>query len=381
MAQLFPSDIIKGSSENYFSEQNSNSRVIYLSVILFLLAVIGLLPWISVQVSTQSEGVLRSGYEDNPVVPVVSGVVKNINISENQYVKKDDTLLVIASDRIDQEITLLTFRQKEDSLLLFDLNKLVSGKINGLMTSLCRQENTSYQVRFKEQEAQLLQAESDYLLAERLFTKGITPKYDFEKIGRQLQIERNRYASVQSQQLSQWQGKLKETTLNLAELSTRLGQLDKEKEQYCLKAPIAGTTIGYTGLQAGNFVVPNQQIATIAPENDLLVECYVSPSDIGLIEKGMAATFQFHAFNYNLWGVATGEVNEISNNVIKINNRPYFRVKCKLDQHFLKLKNGYTGRLKKGMTLTGRFKVADRTLYQLLFDKADNWLNPKRKSG
>jgi membrane fusion protein, peptide pheromone/bacteriocin exporter len=381
MAQLFPSEIIKGSSENYFSEQTSNSRVIYLSVILFLLAVIGLLPWISIQVSTQSEGVLRSGYEDNPVVPVVSGVVKNINIAENQYINKDDTLMVIASDRIDQEILLLTFRQKEDSLLLFDLNKLVSSKNNGLLTSLCSQENTSYHVRLKEQETQLLQAESEYLLAEKLFNKGITPKYDFEKIGRQLQLERTRYASVQSQQLSLWQGKLKETTLNLAELSTRLGQLKKEKEQYCLKAPIAGTTIGYTGLKAGNFVVPNQQIATIAPENDLLVECYVSPSDIGLIEKGMAATFQFHAFNYNLWGVATGEVNEISNNVININNRPFFRVKCKLDQHFLRLKNGYTGRLKKGMTLTSRFKVADRTLYQLLFDKADDWLNPKRKSG
>jgi membrane fusion protein, peptide pheromone/bacteriocin exporter len=216
MAQLFPSEIIKGSSENYFSEQTSNSRVIYLSVILFLLAVIGLLPWIPIQVSTQSEGVLRSGYEDNPVVPVVSGVVKNINITENQYINKDDTLLVIASDRIDQEILLLTFRQKEDSLLLLDLNKLVGGKNNDLMTSLCRQENTSYRVRLKEQETQLLQAESEYLLAEKLFNKGITPKYDFEKITRQLQIERNRYASVQAQQFSLWQGKLKETTLDLA---------------------------------------------------------------------------------------------------------------------------------------------------------------------
>ena len=142
---------------------------------------------------------------------------------------------------------------------------------------------------------------------------------------------------------------------------------------------MAGTITGYTGIKEGNFISPNQSIARIAPDDDLLVECFVTPNDIGLIEQGMPATFQFHAFNYNLWGVASGKISEISSNVINLNNRPFFRVRCQLDQRFLKLKNGYTGNLKKGMTLTGRFKVADRSLYQLLYDKADNWLNPKRK--
>jgi len=379
MAQLFPSEIMKGSSENYFSEQHTSSRVIYLSVIIFLIAAICLLPSVRVQVTTQSEGVVRSGYEDNPVVPVVSGVVKECPITENQYVNKDDTLLVVASGRIDQEIRLLTFRQKDDSLLLSDLKRLLSGANDGLVTNLYQLDYTGYHFRLEEQETQLLQAESEYLLAEKLFSKGITPKYDFEKISRQLQRERNRYASIQAQQFSLWQGKLKETILNLEELSTRLEQQKKENEQYILKAPIAGTIIGYTGIKAGNYIVPNQLIARIAPDNDLLVECYVTPSDIGLIEQGMTASFQFHAFNYNLWGVATGIVNEISNNVVNINNRPFFRVKCQLDQHFLKLKNGHVGELKKGMTLTGRFQVADRTLFQLLFDKADDWLNPKKK--
>jgi membrane fusion protein, peptide pheromone/bacteriocin exporter len=381
MTPLFPPEIIKGSSENYFSEQGSNSSIIYASAILFLLVAIGLLPWINIQVTTQSEGVVRSGYEDNPLVPVVSGVVKYCMISENQYVNKDDTLLVIAADRIEQEFRLLTFRQKEESRLLFDLHKLISGNDNGFMTTLCQQDYRGYHIRLEEEETQLLQAESEYLLAEKLFIKGITPKYEFEKITRQLQRERNKYTSIQAQQFSLWQEKQKETTLNLEEISTKLEQLKKEKEQYCLKAPIAGTLIGYTGIKVGNFIVANQQIARIAPENDLLVECYVLPSDIGLIEQGMNASFQFHAFNYNLWGMATGVVNEISSNVVNINNMPFFRVKCQLNQQYLTLKNGYKGKLKKGMTLTGRFKVADRTLFQLLFDKADDWLNPKRKSG
>jgi HlyD family secretion protein len=40
------------------------------------------------------------------------------------------------------------------------------------------------------------------------------------------------------------------------------------------------------------------------------------------------------------------------------------------------LKNGYNAQLKKGMTFSIRFMVVRRTLFQLLYDKMDNWLNP-----
>jgi len=379
MTQLFPPEIIKCSSENYFHEQNTTGRIIYISALLSLVVSCSLLPWINVQVTTQSEGIVRSGCEDNPVVPVVSGEVISCRISENQTVEKDDTLLVISSDKIIQDIRLLTFRQDEENQMLSDLTLLIRGEIIGLSTSLCKQDYAGFAVRLEEQKTQLLQAESEYLLAEKLYNKGITTKHDFEKIDRQFQVERNKYSSVKEEQLTQWQEKRKETVRNLEEFAARMEQLKKEKEQYCLKAPIAGTIISYTGIKEGNFIAPNQPIARITPNNDLLVECFVTPNDIGLIEQGMQATFQFHAFNYNLWGVATGKVNEISSNVINVNNSPYFRVRCRLDQSFLKLKNGYQGNLKKGMTLTGRFQVAERSLFQLLYDKADNWLNPKRK--
>jgi multidrug resistance efflux pump len=380
MSQLFPPEILKSCSENYFSEQSTSSRIIYVLVIAFLLVAFSLLPFVNVQVSTQSEGIVRSGYEENPIIPVVSGEVILCRLNENQSVNKDDTLLTIATDRINQEIKLLAFRQVEESLIIADLNKLIAGDRTDLRSAICKQDYVAYKCKLDEQTTLVIQAESEYILAETLFNKGITPKHEFEKITHQFQYEKNRYSSVQAQQFTLWHEKLQAIILSLAELAVRLEQLKKEKELYCLKAPIAGTITGYTGIKPGNFIFPNQLIAKIAPETNLLVECFVTPSDIGLIEKGMLASFQFHAFNYNLWGVATGKVNEISNNVITVNNRPFFRIKCQLDQDHLKLKNGYKGNLKKGMTLIGRFKVADRTLFQLLYDKADNWLNPKLKS-
>ena len=76
-----------------------------------------------------------------------------------------------------------------------------------------------------------------------------------------------------------------------------------------------------------------------------------------------------------------GKVQEIDQN-IKVNEQTgeaYFRVLCGMDRNYLKLKNGYKGQIGKGMTLTARYHLLDRTLWQLLFDKADDWFNPKLK--
>ena len=89
------------------------------------------------------------------------------------------------------------------------------------------------------------------------------------------------------------------------------------------------------------------------------------------------ARFQLDAFNYNQWGLVKGKIEEISSDLIAVNDQPVFKIRCSLENEFLLLKNGYKGNLKKGMTLTGRFSLTERTLWQMLFDKVDNWLNPK----
>lgn len=91
----------------------------------------------------------------------------------------------------------------------------------------------------------------------------------------------------------------------------------------------------------------------------------------------MKARFQVSAFDYNQWGILTGEVQEISNDVNIINNRPVFTVRSTLGQTYLELENGYRGELKKGMTMQARFIITRRSLFQLLYDNVNDWLNPQ----
>jgi len=103
---------------------------------------------------------------------------------------------------------------------------------------------------------------------------------------------------------------------------------------------------------------------------------YVTPRDIGLLQPGNPARILVDAFNYNDWGFITGRVTEISDDFVMIEDRPVFRVGVALDRTELQLRNGFRGKLKKGMTLQARFMVTERTLFQLLRDDINDWLNP-----
>jgi HlyD family secretion protein len=129
-------------------------------------------------------------------------------------------------------------------------------------------------------------------------------------------------------------------------------------------------------LRPGSFVGQGIQLAEISPDTDLIAECYITPADIGLINPDKKVVFQVDAYNYNQWGLANGNITEISKDIVMIDQKPVFKIRCKIKEEFLQLKNGVKGKIKKGMTVNARFLLAERTLYDLLYDNVNDWLNP-----
>ena len=112
--------------------------------------------------------------------------------------------------------------------------------------------------------------------------------------------------------------------------------------------------------------------------DQLIVESTVSPNDIGLIRKNQKVKFQLDAFNYNQWGLLEGKVIDIDRNITIQGEQAFFKVRSIMNTSEMRLKSGYKTTVSKGMTLTTRYTIARRSLYDLLFDKVDDWLNPKQ---
>ena len=377
MKHLFPQEIIRNSGEGYFVTQNTSGKAIYLTLVFLLLILAVLLPVVKIDITTQSSGQIRSRFDDNILQSAVYGEIVRANIAENLAVKQGDTLLVISTQKTDEQINYYKLQVEEETIHLNDLTSLLANRSSKLTSTLFKQEYAGYRGKLEEQKVKMAQVDKDFALASTLYGKKVIPKTEYDDKRSNHEIEISRYQNICEQQKLAWQTRLTDLTTKIEGLKSNIEQLQRDKKQYVMTAPLSGTITAYTGVKQGNFIVPNQQIGRISPDNELLVECYITPANIGLIHEEMNVTFQFHSFNYNQWGIGTGKVIELSNNVVSIDNQPYFKVRCSLDQSFLQLKNGYKGYLKKGMTLTGRFKITKRSLFQLLYDKTDNWLNPK----
>lgn len=384
--QIFPTEIIENTTEAYLPQVTVRSQIIYISVLAILIAALISLPHIKISVSTNSSGIVRTVAEKSDFKAITSGRVSSWLVKENQKVETGQNLVVLASEMLDSKISLVKFQQIEKQQFIHDLSILTRLdstnllRVRGLRSSLYAQQynQLNYQLQESLQQQRKIKKELD--TDRMLYKEKIISMREFDEKEYTYKRLLAEYRSAIERQLSQWQSDLTTHQIAIAEIQAQESQLLKEKELYTIKAPVSGTIQQLVGKYQGSYVQAGEGLGLISPDSSLLVECYISPKDMGLLKKGMKVTYQIDALNYNDWGFAYGEINEIANDFEVIEKQPVFRVKCRLDTRSLKLKNGYATTLKKGMTLRARFIVTERSLYQLLYDKVDDWLNPLQKS-
>ena len=363
--------------ENLIAKNKTKSISIYLVVVIAIATFIGLLPIIKIDISSQSRGIIRSKIDNVPVTSAVSGKIVALKLKNNALVQKGDTLLIISKENLESEKQLNDTIYKTNETILQDLEMVLKGKFN-LQTSLIREEYYKYTTQKAELQSKVAQAQINYNRYKTLFEKGVIAKAEFEKYQFDLQFAKQALNSFVKQQMANWQNKKNELTLQLKNITGSNNKLSIEAQNYVLIAPITGTIENFNGVQAGSILNASQPIAHISPTDNLLVESTVSPNDIGLIKPNQKVKFQLDAFNYNQWGLLTGKVIDIDKNITLQENQAFFKVRCALDSKELKLKSGYKTQVSKGMTLTTRYIITRRSLFDLLFDKVDDWLNPKQ---
>ena len=357
-------------------------KIIYqLFIVLLGFIIIGLI-LINIPISASSRGIIRSQTENAKIVSVVGGrVITNHLQRNNQQIKQGDTLLVVTSEQLDTQKSLQSNQSSDYSAQLQDLNRLTRGQYGGLQTGQYQRELSAMQEKIAQVQTQLSLAKKDYDRASLLYNQGVIPRADYDKVFYNYQNLKTQISSIREQQLAQWQAQKRDTERQLRSLGSEITRINQEQKNYIITAPISGRLVNYSGVQKGNFIVQGQPIGEISPEENQVAECMVSPKDIGFIKKNQKVKFQIDAYNYNQWGLLEGKVVDIDQN-ITVNQQTgeaYFKVRCVMDKNYLQLKNGYKGQIGKGMTLTARFYLLDRTLWQLLFDRVDDWFNPNLK--
>jgi HlyD family secretion protein len=374
----FPPEIIENSVELHYCKFSKTHNCIYLLVILLLIVAFCLLPFIKISVNAQSSAIVRSDIENIVLQSSVGGEIIYSRLTENTKIKQGDTLLLISSGGITEQLKFYRDQIQLNNLFLQDLHTLLSGNPEPLKTVRYVRERENFLSKINEYHTRLEKIEKDYVIAKELFNRAHIAEIEYFKSKNNLDVAQKELESYKQQMNVDWQQK--KTTLEFQndEYTTNIARLEDELTHYTILAPVDGTIHQAVGIKKNSMIYSSQFIGFISPESELIIECYVLPADIGYIRNNQQVKFQFHAFNYLEWGGITGKVIEISEDAYIENSSVFYKVKCSLDRDFLELKNGYKGYLKKGMTCTALFLLTERSLWNLLFDKIDNWMNPDR---
>lgn len=376
MKQIFPKEVIENSYEVHHATHSKKSSIIYMIITGSLLVAIVSLFFINVTIYNTSRGIIKPKKEHLSLQSLQSGKVLYHNLQNNIQVTKGDTLLVISNRALQDKLKSTEENLAEIRTFIQDLKILLSHQKGKVTTTKYVQEQLYYKEKKGELNFRSNKEKVDYERNKKLYNKGVIAKIDLTNSQLKYRVAKSNKDQFYKQQKVSWQRQLTDYEKQERELVSICSQFSENSELSVLKAPEDGTLLNVAGVSNGSFINSGMHLATLSPKGELLVECYLSPSDIGLLKNGNNANFQIDAFNYNQWGVATGKIVSIAHDVQIQNNVPIFKVQCALEQKSLSLKNGFKGNLKKGMTLTARFELTQRSLFDLLYDKVDDWVNP-----
>ena len=102
-----------------------------------------------------------------------------------------------------------------------------------------------------------------------------------------------------------------------------------------IRAPRAGTVQNLHVATIGGVIRPGEPLLELIPDDEgMVVNAMVSPSDIDVIQSGMAAEIRFSAFHGQILPLITGKVESVSRDRImdEQSKQPYFLARIVIDK-------------------------------------------------
>lgn len=377
--KIFPKEIVEFTAQYFIPKNSVKSKLIYTSILTILGIGLISMPFVRVPIYSSARGMIMSSTARVPLLTINPGKITFLNLKNGQKVVQGDTLLILETIDIDEQLDLTNKKIVKLTRESEDLNLLISGKqlsFKSIRTAKYQKEYVRYKAVLTEHHTRIKKLKEDLNRNEKLFSKGVIAKVEFDDSKLEYDLAKNALYQCQRQNINSWQADLTEMNTVLEELNNSMQKALGAKSDFVIRAPIDGWLMVNEGLQVGGFINAGKTLGEITPDDELIAECYISTKDIAHVDRNKEVKLQLDAFNYNQWGFAHGKIMMISNDVEFIDNQPVYRVRSSIQNKTLYLKNGHAGKLGKGMTLNARFKLTERTVFQLLYDKMDDWLNP-----
>ena len=361
---------------SFIIENHPGSRAVYLMCLVLLIGLLIGLPLIRIRVSVSGHGIIRPMQEKASIIPLTSGMVEKIFVKEGDYVHMSDPILKISSYDANRNLQLLKRELIDTEAYMADLEGLLSDppavpagqKFRSAYWEFCK--HLDYLTLMYEK------AEREWTRQRGLYEGGLISEklYDDLSFSKNKALqEKDRYLGARRRE---WQDQYTEYGERKRLLAKQVQMAEESIRRSMILAPVSGSLEEFSGIFPGSVLNGGEPIGIISPDTRLIGEIYIPSKDIAYLRNHQEVSLLIDAFPSREWGPVKAEIYEISRDYIWMERQVVYRVRCHLPQTRLVLPNGYEGELLKGMTFQARCMIASRSLFQLLTDKADDWLDP-----
>lgn len=161
-----------------------------------------------------------------------------------------------------------------------------------------------------------------------------------------------------------------ENDKRVAEIESQLSQAQVTLKYQELRAPVDGTVFDLKAATPGFVANSTEPVLKVVPDNNLIVEVFITNKDIGFIKEGMPVDIRVDTFPFSEFGDVKGKLLSIGSDALPPTQlRPFysFPAKVQLDQQSLKV-NGRELPLQSGMSVSINIKVRDRSIMSIFTD-------------
>ena len=371
--------------------QQEEHKTIFYSIASFFVFLVIFVIWAynsPIDEVTRGQGSIIPNSREQVIQSLDPGILSEILVEEGQTVEKGQILLKLDDTR---SSAVLRESQAKVENLEAQSARLKAEAYGEALTfpdsvpqELRERETAIYKTRklSLDQAVQSLDKSKKYLEREIKMTapmvaKGAMSEVELLRMQRQaseLQLQmverQNKYSTDASAELTKIEAELSQARENMAMRADPV-------ERALIRAPLKGIVKNIRINTIGGVVTAGQDIMEIVPlEDNLLVEAYISPSDVAYVRPGMPAVVKLTAYDYAIYGGLDGVVTVLSPDTLQNSKRPndlkldqnesYYRVLVRTDKSCLTDKNGEVMPIIPGMIASVDIKTGEKTVFQYL---------------
>ncbi|SHJ62458.1 HlyD family secretion protein [Flavobacterium haoranii] len=251
-----------------------------------------------------------------PIIPRVSGYIKKIYVTDNQNVKKGDTLFTI--DNIDY---LVKVEEAQAALVAaqgsFEVSKADVGSANANVSVYDANAKTAYS-SIENAKVKLWRAQNDFERFEKLYANKSITKQQYEQALAAKQVAENELKALQQQKAAaDYQKNVSVTKTSVANKQTTVAEANIKRAQAQLDA--AKLNLGYTvvtaavdgqvstiDLQPGQMVQAGQSLFYIINSSDVWVVANFKETQLNKMRLGQEVEIKVDAYpDYTFVGEIT----------------------------------------------------------------------------